>query len=171
MFYAVGVTILKGVFEPLLNPLALLGGLFMGFITYLIEPGAALFALCFVVLCDIVSRLFAEAAKHDGFFKAIKSGHIQSSKAFKGSAIKIVAYFIMCCIAAQSKYILPYETASELLSNVIYSILFFVEVLSITENFIDAGVEEFNWIRRFTKRKLEKIVDDGGEGGNNGPQI
>ena len=171
MIYAFGVTTLKGVLEPFLNPLAILGGFFMGFVTYLIEPGAALFALCFVVVCDIVSRLFAESTKHGGFFKAIKDGHIQSSKAFKGSAIKIIAYFIMCCVAAQSKYILPYETASELLSNVIYSILFFVEVLSITENFIDAGVEEFNWIRRFTRRRLEKIVDDGGEGGNNGPQI
>lgn len=143
------------------EPVAWILGCLVGVLTYLVEPGAAFYALWVVVALDLISRLITESVNHGGFIKAVKDGHIQSDKVLKGTAIKITAYFFMCVIAAQSIRIFPWQTAAELFGNIVYSILFFVEVLSILENFMEAGVEEFNWLRRFAKRKLEQIVEDG----------
>ena len=143
------------------EPAAWVLGCIVGIITFLVEPGAAFFALWIVVVLDLISRLIAESVNHEGFFNAVKNSHIQSDKVLRGTAVKITAYFFMCVIAVQSAYIFPWQTAAELFGNIVYSILFFVEVLSIAENFTEAGVKEFNWLRRFTKRKLEQIVEDG----------
>ena len=166
----IGVTFGK-ITTSLTDPLAWLGGIFIGVITYLVQPGAAFFALWIVVACDLVSRIMTESVNHGGLFKAIKEGHIRSDKAMQGTSVKIVAYFIMCVLAAQATKIIPYETASGLVANIIYSVLFFVETLSIAENFIEAGVEEFQWFKRFSNKKLKEMCDDGGETGNDQPPI
>jgi len=158
----IGVTFGK-ITTSLSDPLAWLWGFFIGVVTYLVQPGAAFYALWVVVVCDLVSRILTESVNHGGLFRAIKDGHIRSDKAMQGTFIKILAYFIMCVIAAQATRIIPYETASGLVANIIYSVLFFVEVLSIAENFIEAGVEEFKWLRRFSSKKLKELCDDGSE--------
>lgn len=156
----VWVTFGEMISTALTNPLAWLGGIFMAALAYLIgEPGAAFYALWIAVAMDLLSRLISESVQHDGFFKAIKEGHIQSDKALAGAKIKIPAYFIMCIFAAQITRF-PYEYAY-VASSVIYGIFFFVELESTCENFIEAGVEEFAWLKRFSKRKLEQIVEDG----------
>lgn len=157
-----GVTFGK-ITTSLSDPLAWLWGFFIGVVTYLVQPGAAFYALWVVVVCDLVSRILTESVNHGGLFRAIKDGHIRSDKAMQGTVVKIIAYFIMCVIAAQATRIIPYETASGLVANIIYSVLFFVEVLSIAENFIEAGVEEFKWLRRFSSKKLKELCDDGSE--------
>ena len=141
-------------------PLAWLGGFLVGAFTYLVGPGPAFYALWIAVACDLLSRLITESVNHGGFFKAIKEGHIQSDKALRGAKLKIPAYFFMCVFAAQIEKF-PYEYAY-LASSVIYGIFFFVELESTCENFLEAGVEEFSWIKRFSRRKLEKIVEEEG---------
>jgi len=66
-------------------------------------------------------------------------------------------------IAAQAAKIVPYEVISGLIANIIYSVLFFVELLSIAENFIEAGVEEFQWFKRFSKNKLKEVCGEEGD--------
>ena len=134
-------------------------GVLLGAICYLVDPGAAFAALWIAVLCDLFSRLIAEAKKHGGFYRAVKDGHIHSDKMFRGTAVKITAYFFMCVLANQSKYILMYDAPAQLFSTIIYAILFWVEVWSMSENFEEAGVPAFGWIRRLSKRKLEELVD------------
>lgn len=155
----IGVTTNK-ILISLSDPLAWLGGIFIGIITYLVQPGAAFYGLWIVVACDLVSRIVTESVNHEGFVKAVKEGHIRSDKAMQGTFVKIIAYFIMCVIAAQATKVIPYDTASELVANIIYSILFFVELLSIAENFLEAGVTEFSWLKRFSQNKLEKICEE-----------
>jgi hypothetical protein len=152
--------------QSLENPIAWAFGVGIGIFTYLIgEPGTAFYALWIAVAMDLISRLMSESYQHGGFWKAIKEGHIQSDKALSGAKMKIPAYFIMCIFAAQiTKF--PYEYAY-VGSSVIYGIFFFVELESTCENFIEAGIEEFNWLKRFSKRKLEQIVEDGGESNEN----
>lgn len=158
----IGVTFGK-ITNSLSDPLAWLGGILFGVITYLVQPGAAFYGLWIVVACDLVSRIMTESVNHGGLIKAIREGHIRSDKAMQGTFVKIVAYFIMCVLAAQATRIIPYETASGLISNVIYSVLFFVETLSIAENFLEAGVEEFQWFKRFSNKKLKELCDDGSD--------
>ena len=154
------VTFGKIVSNALTNPLAWLVGFLAGAFTYLVGPGPAFYALWIAVACDLLSRLITESVNHGGFFKAIKEGHIQSDKAFRGAKLKIPAYFFMCVFAAQIEKF-PYEYAY-LASSVIYGIFFFVELESTCENFLEAGIEEFAWLKRFSKRKLEKIVEEEG---------
>lgn len=146
--------------SALTDPLAWLGGFLVGAFTYLVGPGPAFYALWIAVACDLLSRLITESVNHGGFFKAIKEGHIQSDKAFRGAKLKIPAYFFICIFAAQIEKF-PYEYAY-LASSVIYGIFFFVELESTCENFLEAGVEEFSWLKRFSRRKLEKIVEEEG---------
>ena len=154
------VTFGKIVSNALTDPLAWLVGFLAGAFTYLVGPGPAFYALWIAVACDLLSRLITESVNHGGFFKAIKEGHIQSDKAFRGAKLKIPAYFFMCVFAAQIEKF-PYEYAY-LASSVIYGIFFFVELESTCENFLEAGVEEFSWLKRFSRRKLEKIVEEEG---------
>lgn len=160
MTYA--VTFGKIVGSAFTDPLAWLGGFFIAVMTYLVGPGPAFYALWIAVSCDLFSRLVCESVNHGGFFSAIKGGHIQSDKMFQGAKIKIPAYFIMCVFAAQVERIFPYEYTF-VASSVIYGIFFFVELESTCENFIEAGVQEFAWLKRFSQRKLEKLIEDGGE--------
>lgn len=133
----------------------------MGTFTYLVGPGPAFYALWIAVACDLISRVMCESVNHGGFIKAIKEGHVRSDKALSGAKLKIPAYFFMCIFACQIEKF-PYEYAY-VASSVIYGIFFFVELESTCENFLEAGVEEFSWLRRFTKRKLEQIVEEGGD--------
>ena len=155
----IGVTFGK-ISNSLSDPLAWLGGSFIGVITYLVQPGAPFYGLWIVVACDLISRIITESVNHGGFWVALKEGHIRSDKAMQGTFIKIIAYFIMCVIAFQATKIIPYETASGLVSNIIYSVLFFVETMSIAENFIEAGVQEFQWFKRFSKKKLTEVCGE-----------
>lgn len=172
-----GVTFNK-ITTALSDPLAWLAGGVIGVFTYLVQPGAAFYALWIVVACDLVSRILTESVNHGGLFAAIKGGHIRSDKALGGTSVKIIAYLIMCIIAAQATAIIPYEAAGGLITNIIYSLLFFVETLSIAENFIEAGVEEFQWFRKFANKKLKETCEDGNsfsynsnyEGGENNEQ-
>lgn len=154
------------------EPLNWGAGCLIGLLTYLVAPGAAFYALWIVVACDLVSRIMTESINHGGFWKALKDGHIRSDKAMQGTSIKIVAYFIMCVLAAQATRMIPYETSSDLVANIIYSVLFFVELLSIAENFMEAGIEEFKWLQRFSNKKLQEICgeEEGDSNANRGDE-
>jgi len=168
MSYA--ITIIGKLGDALSNPLAWLAGFGLAVLGYLLgEPGAAFYALWTAVAMDLLSRLISESVQHGGFWKAIREGHIQSDKALAGAKVKIPAYFIMCVFAAQITRF-PYEYAY-VASSIIYGIFFFVELESTCENFIEAGVEEFSWLKRFSKRKLEQMVEDGENSGSNEPLI
>jgi len=152
------------------NHLAQLGGFLLGALCYLVDPGAPLYALWIAVILDLIARMFAEAKNHGGFYLAVVEGHIRSDAMFQGSAVKITAYFFMCIIAAQGKYVFSYDTAAQFFGSVIYSILFLVELWSMAENFREAGVETFAWISLFSKKKLENLCDgtvDPGQGSQN----
>lgn len=140
----------------------------MGIISFLVGvPGPAFYALWVSVGCDLVSRVMSESVQHGGLIPAIRDGHIQSDKMIQGAKLKIPAYFIMCVFACQiDKF--PYEYAY-VGSSIIYGIFFLAELESTCENFIEAGIEEFGWLKRFSKRKLEKMCDDGGEYSNDQP--
>ncbi|MEN6325771.1 MAG: phage holin family protein [Syntrophomonas sp.] len=146
------------------NHLAQLGGFTVGGICYLVDPGAPLYALWIAVVLDLISRVFAEAKNHGGFYRAAVEGHIRSDKMFQGTAIKIVAYFFMCIIAAQAKYVFHYDAAAQFFGSIVYSILFLVEIWSMAENFQEAGVETFAWISVFSRKKLEAICEGSPEG-------
>lgn len=141
------------------NHLAQLGGFLMGAICFLLDPGAPLYALWIAVVLDLISRIFAEAKKHGGLGKAVKQGHIRSHAIFQGTAVKIVAYFFMCIMAAQAQHVFGYQAAAQCFASVVYSILFLVEVGSMGENFREAGVSSFAWISLFSKKKLETLCD------------
>ena len=142
------------------NHIAQVGGFFVAAFVFLVgQPTAAFYALWVAVILDLISRLFAESKNHGGFIRAVKERHIQSDKIFRGTAVKIVAYFFMCVLAHQSTYICQYDAPAAFFGTVVYSILFLVEVWSITENFQEAGVKSFSWISKFSKKRLEQIVD------------
>lgn len=150
---------LDHIFENLVrNHAAHIWGALVGVITYLVEPTAAFVALWIAVAMDLVSRVIAQASKYGGYWKATKNGHIQSKKMLTGTAIKIVAYFFMTVLAYQSKYIVSIDAVPVLFSCIVYGILFWVEVQSIAENFLDAGVEEFRPLLIRIKREKDQMV-------------
>lgn len=150
---------LTGIFGSVFkNHIAQAGGVIIGAVTYLVAPTAAFYALWIAVFMDLLSRIFAQSSKNGGFWQATKGKHIQSNLMFRGTAIKIVAYFFMTVLAHQSKHIVEIEAVPIVFSTIVYSILFLVEVHSIIENLIDAGAEDLRpLLLRFQKEK-EKAV-------------
>lgn len=150
---------LVNIFDSVLkNHFAQFGGVVMGVIVYLVDPTAAFYALWISVAIDLFTRIVAQSVKHGGFWAATKSRNITSSEMFRGTSIKIIAYFFMLVLAHQSKYIVDIEAVPILFSSIIYSILFLVEVHSIIENLIDAGAEDLRpLLLRFQKEKENAI--------------
>jgi len=136
-----------------------LWGTVLGIITYLVEPTAAFYALWIAVFLDLVSKVVALAVKHGGLIRATKLKVIDSHTMFYRAFLKVLAYFSMTVLAHQSKAIVGVESVSIAFSTIIYCILFLVEVYSIIENFVEAGVEDLRLLLIRFKREKEKIIE------------
>lgn len=163
-FTGLGVTSAK-IFNSLSDPMAWLGGIILGGISYLIHPGATFYALWITVFLDIFSRWYAIGCQEGGLIKAWKSHAINSSKLWAGTAPKVVAYFCFVILANIAQYaVLHPAGAGVYLGDVFYTVMFLVEVKSIAENFGDAGVEAMAWVHRLSDKKLKEVCNsDGGD--------
>jgi len=111
---------------------------------YLVEPDAAFLAVLIAVMLDLVSKLMAISAQKGGFVPAVASGELSSKKAFRGTFVKLIAYFCLGILGAQVQYVVQTEVAAILSRTLIYGFLFAVESISVLENLVAAGLKELS---------------------------
>lgn len=135
----------------------------VGWLLYLVGgPTASLGALLLVMVCDLVSRLLAESVHAGGFFIAIKARYIRSKSMFRGTAVKIVAYYILAVVAHQLRRVTFIPQLSDVLSSVVYSFLIVVEAISIVENLAEAGLTGLQPLKRRFERERDKLENPDG---------
>jgi len=136
----------------------LLGLLWSGFY-YLVEPDAAFLAVWIAVMLDLVSKLLAISAQKGGFVVALTTGEISSKKAFRGTFIKLIAYFALGVLCAQVEHVAGTEVVAVLSKTIVYGFLFTVESISILENLIAAGLHNLtpllSQLRQAKRREVE----------------
>jgi len=134
-------------------------GLVWSGIYYLVEPDAAFLAVWIAVMLDLVSKLVAISAQKGGFVVAVTRGEISSKKAFRGTFIKLVAYFTLGVLCAQVEHVAGAEIIAVLSKTLVYGFLFTVETISILENLIAAGLHNLTpllaQLRQTVRREVE----------------
>ncbi|MBT9152301.1 MAG: hypothetical protein DDT35_00515 [Firmicutes bacterium] len=119
---------------------------------YLVEPDAAFLAVMIAVMLDLATKLVAIAAAQGGLVPAIATGELSSKKAFRGTFIKLVAYFVLGVLSAQVQHVVQTEVAAILSQTLVYGFLFAVESISILENLIAAGLPQLKPLLARLKR-------------------
>ncbi|MBS3873555.1 MAG: phage holin family protein [Firmicutes bacterium] len=145
--------------ETLRPPTIRLLGLVWSIIYYLVEPDAAFLAVWIAVMLDLVSKLVAISAQKGGFMVALTAGEISSKKAFRGTFIKLVAYFTLGVLCAQVEHVAGTEVVAVMSKTLVYGFLFTVESISILENLVAAGLPNLApllaQLRRAARREAE----------------
>lgn len=132
-------------------------------ITFL-YAGLAVFSLC---LLDVLTKYIALSKKHGGFRKALKEGHIHSSKLWIGTYKKLKSYFLIMILAGLSVRIMALAQMSNIIATIAYFFMLIRELQSNIENGIEAGYDNLKPLLRLLKRKekdiIDKIFDDNDE--------
>lgn len=122
---------------------------------------AILIATLVFFVSDFLTKLYAIRVQNKGLIKAFKNGNFSSHAFWEGFLTKIIGYFV-CLTIANIAYITPQiDFIGKAIASVLYTALFFYEVISNLENLRDA-----NFAKSFThgllnkfKKESQKILD------------
>lgn len=126
---------------------------------YLTAAGAVLG----MMVLDLITRLYALSKQNGGFRKAIKGSHITSCAFAKGTTDKLLIFGVMLTICGFAYKISPISAISTWFMQVVFTLMFLRDVLSIIENLMDAGVSGLSVFKKVIKKKMDSYVDSGGD--------
>jgi phage-related holin len=134
-------------------------------VSYLLFPHEAYIApatgLGIALIIDVVSKYYAISVKNGGFFNSLKTKKITSDSMWRGTKKKIISVLVVMIICGLSIRFTPqFPQIAIGLSTIAYGFMFYREVQSILENFIDAGHEDLQWFLSLIKRKKKQILDE-----------
>lgn len=117
-------------------------------------------AVLIIMLVDLITKLFALAKRAGGIKKAIKSRTISSHKFSKGTMDKLIVFGIMLVISGCAYRICPIAELATWFTQLIFTLMFLRDVLSIIENLGDAGVSGLGPFKKKIKAKYEEVCGD-----------
>jgi phage-related holin len=136
-----------------------------GALLYMLFPEQSFFtAACAVMILavvDVITKYYAISAQDGGFIKALKDKQINSDSMWRGTSKKLITYLVLFLMAGLSYRITPIAIVSNVISTIVYSMLFFRECQSILENLRDAG-SDVGWLISVVSKKQKKILEDEG---------
>ncbi|MGD9567505.1 MAG: phage holin family protein [Sedimentibacter sp.] len=136
-----------------------------GSLCYLLFPEQSFFtAACAVMILsvvDVATKYYAIASNDGGFINALKEKQINSESMWRGTSRKLITYLVLFLMAGLSFRITPIAAVSNVISTIVYSMLFFRECQSILENLRDAG-SDVGWLLSIVSKKQKKILEDEG---------
>ncbi len=131
----------------------------VGAIFYMLFPEQSFFtAACAVMMLavvDVFTKYYALSVNDGGFIKALKDKHINSESMWRGTSRKLITYLVLFLMAGLSYRITPIAVVSNVISTIVYSMLFFRECQSILENLRDAG-SDVGWLLSVVSKKQKK---------------
>lgn len=142
-----------------------LWAVFLSAIMYILFPETAyLKAFCAVLgamVLDVLTKYRAIARNNGGYWKAIKTGKLNSRSMWVGTSRKIYDYLVVFIMVGLSYRVSPVGSVVVYLGTVVYAVMFLREGQSIVENLNEAG-GDWNWILKIIKKRKEKIFDNEG---------
>lgn len=152
---------LKRLFEN--EVLVALGALWACITTFILptETIAASVTGVLIIMClDLVTKLYSLAKISGGFRKAFRLRRITSNKFAKGTLDKLILLGVMLVIIGCAYNILLMKDIAIWFSQIVFSIMFLRDALSILENLNDAGIQGLGIFKKLLKRKLDEICDE-----------
>ena len=116
-------------------------------------------ALIMMVL-DLMTKIFALARQNGGLRRAFKCRKISSNKFARGTLDKLIIFGVMLVISGCAYNLMFIPEISTWFAQVIFTIMFLRDALSIIENLHDAGVQGLGLFKKVVKKKLDKYCDD-----------
>jgi len=124
--------------------------------SYLLAAGAVLVIMC----VDLLTKIYALSRQAGGLRKAVRTHRINSSSFAKGTMDKLIVYGIMLIVCGAAYRITPISELAIWFTQLIFTIMFLRDVLSIIENLTDAGVTGLTIFRKAVKRKMDNFVEN-----------
>jgi len=162
--------LIKSLFDWSILMVSMVLTLFLKAIGY---PSQIVYLICFLIVCDVLTRWYAEVKKKYGYFNManfIKSWGeekvLTSKKLKSGVFAKIFIYSIILILANMS--IINHQLffgLGEKVGYFLYSCIVSLDTISILENFVNAGYSKFKPILKglknlFNKKKNEFLETD-----------
>jgi len=116
-------------------------------------------AVLIVMVLDLLTRLFAQARKAGGYKKAIQAHTIASNKFARGTIDKLVVFGVMLVLCACAYKLTVIEDVARWFTQVVFTIMFLRDTLSIVENLTDAGISNMAVFKKVFKKKLNEVTD------------
>ncbi len=113
-----------------------------------------------IMLVDLLTKLYALSRQSGGIKKAIKGHRISSAKFAKGTIDKLLVFAIMLIVGGCAFRISPYASVATGFMQIVFSLMFLRDILSIIENLTDAGVSGLGPFKKLFKKKMDDYCGD-----------
>jgi phage-related holin len=157
------VSYIKSLFE---DHICLFASMAWGAVSTFLFPESAYITASAAVLgmmaLDLLTKLYALSKQAGGLRKAFKQHKINSKSFAKGTMDKLVVFGVLLIICGCAYRISPIESLATWFMQVVFSLMFLRDTLSIIENLTDAGVGGLSLFKRAVKKKLNEYVDEEG---------
>ena len=157
------ISYIKSLFE---DHICLFASMVWGAISTFLFPESAYITASAAVLgmmaLDLLTKLYALSKQAGGLRKAFKQHKINSKSFAKGTMDKLIVFGVLLIICGCAYRISPIESLATWFMQVVFSLMFLRDTLSIIENLTDAGVGGLSLFKRVVKKKLNEYVDEEG---------
>jgi len=113
-----------------------------------------------IMLLDLLTKLFALSKQAGGLRKAIQGHRITSAKFARGTMDKLIVFGIMLIVGGCAYRISPFAAVATGFMQIVFSLMFLRDVLSIIENLTDAGVSGLGLFKKVFQKKLEDYTGE-----------
>jgi phage-related holin len=112
-----------------------------------------------IMALDLLTKLFALSRQSGGIIKAVRKHCINSKSFARGTMDKLIVFAVMLLICGLAYRISPISDIAVWFTQMVYALMFFRDLLSIVENFNDAGID-MGAFERVIKRKQKEVLGD-----------
>jgi len=109
---------------------------------------------------DLVTKIFALGKQNGGILKAFKCHKISSNKFAKGTLDKLIIFGVMLIISGCAFNLMVITEIATWFTQVVFTIMFLRDAISILENLNDAGVQGLGLFKKVVKKKLDEYCDE-----------
>lgn len=112
------------------------------------------------MVLDLFTKLYALKRQAGGWKKAIYNQYINSFSFFRGTMDKLVVFGVIMIICGLAYKLTVASAIAIWFTQMVYTLMFLRDLLSIFENFRDAGIEGMGIFEKLIKKKIEDYVDE-----------
>lgn len=113
-----------------------------------------------IMLLDLLTKLYALNRQAGGLKKAVRSQQINSFSFFNGTMDKLFVFGVMMIICGFAYRLTVISSIAIWFTQAVYTLMFFRDILSIFENFRDAGIKDMGMFEKLVKKKMEQYMDE-----------
>jgi len=113
-----------------------------------------------IMLLDLLTKLYALSRQAGGLRKAIQGHRITSAKFARGTMDKLIVFGVFLIVGGCAYRISPVASVATGFMQIVFSLMFLRDILSIIENLTDAGVGGLGPFKKVFQKKFDDYTGD-----------